>query len=76
MCLSGTVVASGPLMQEVTGSNPFTVMINIWSPNFQWKHLRKTQMIPLTHDNMLDDFTPLRLLVFHLLVIRKNYYII
>ena len=33
-------------------------------------------MIPLKHDNMLDDFTPLPLLVFHLLVIRKNYYII
>ena len=29
MCLAVTVVASWSLIQEVPGSNPFTVMINI-----------------------------------------------
>ena len=30
MCLAGAVVASWSLTQEVTGSNPFTVMTNIF----------------------------------------------
>ena len=34
MCLVGTVVASWSLTQEVTGSGPFTVMINIFVTEF------------------------------------------
>ena len=34
MCLAGTVVASWSLSQEVTGSNPFTVMTNIFVTEF------------------------------------------
>ena len=33
MCLAGTVVVSWSLTQEVTASNPFTVMTNILSLN-------------------------------------------
>ena len=33
MCLAGAVVASWCLTQEVAGSSPFTVMINILSLN-------------------------------------------
>ena len=34
MCLVGTVVASWSLTQEVTGSNPITVMTNILVTEF------------------------------------------
>ena len=34
MCLAGTVVASWSLTQEVAGSNPFTVMTNIFVTEF------------------------------------------
>ena len=34
MCLAGAVVASWSLTQEVTGSNPFTVMTNIFVSEF------------------------------------------
>ena len=30
MCLAGTLVASWSLTQEIAGSNPFTVMTNIF----------------------------------------------
>ena len=30
MCLAGAVIASWPLTQELTDSNPFTVMTNIF----------------------------------------------
>ena len=46
MCLAGAVVAPWSLTQEVAGSNPFTVMTNIFSHSIQriqWKHLGKTQ---------------------------------
>ena len=38
MCLTGTVVVSWPLTQEVAGWSPFTVMRNIFG------NLGKTQM--------------------------------
>ena len=34
MCLAGAVVTSWSLMQEVAGSNPFTVMTNIFVTEF------------------------------------------
>ena len=34
ICLAGTVVASRSLTQEVAGSNPFTVMTNIFVTEF------------------------------------------
>ena len=34
ICLAGAVVASWSLMQEVEGSNPFTVMTNIFVTEF------------------------------------------
>ena len=34
MCLTGTVVASWSLTQEVAGSSPFTVMTNIFVTQF------------------------------------------
>ena len=34
MCLSGTVVASWSLTQEVAASTPFTVMTNIFVTEF------------------------------------------
>ena len=34
MCLAGTVVASWFLAQEMTGLSPFTVMTNIFVPEF------------------------------------------
>ena len=34
ICLAGSVVASWSLMQEVEGSNPFTVMTNIFVTEF------------------------------------------
>ena len=34
MCLAGTVVASSSVTQEVAGSNPFTVMTNIFVAEF------------------------------------------
>ena len=34
MCLAGTVVASWSLTQEVAGSNPFTVITNIFVTEF------------------------------------------
>ena len=34
MCLAGTVVASWSLTQEVPGSHPFIVMINIFVTQF------------------------------------------
>ena len=34
MCLAGAVVTSWPLIQEVAGSSPFTVMTNIFVTEF------------------------------------------
>ena len=34
VCLAGTVVVSWSLTQEVAGSNPFTVMTNIFVTEF------------------------------------------
>ena len=34
MCLAGAVVASWSLVQDVAGSNPFTVMTNIFVTEF------------------------------------------
>ena len=41
MCLAGAVVASWSLTQEMAGSNPFTVMTNIFT---EFKHLGKTRL--------------------------------
>ena len=44
LCLTCAVVASYSLTQEVTGSNPFTVMKNIFFTKFSKKHLGKTPL--------------------------------
>ena len=52
MCLAGTVVASWSLTQEVAGSIPFTVMMNILSLNSvnSMKTFRENSISPLAFD--------------------------
>ena len=48
MCIAGTVVASWPLVQEVAGSSPLTVMTNIFVTEFAEfsETFRKNSIVP------------------------------
>ena len=48
MCIAGTVAASWPLVQEVAGSSPLTVMTNIFVTEFAEfsETFRKNSIVP------------------------------
>ena len=49
MCLASTVVASWSLTQEVAGSSPYTVMVNIFVTEFTEfsETFRKNSIVPV-----------------------------
>ena len=55
MCLAGAVITSWSIIQEVAGSNPFTVMTNIFVTEFA-EHLGKTQLFAKCCRKLNENF--------------------